>query len=268
MGLSLALVGCGSMGSALLKGWLTLPNSHDHFDAFSVIDPHPENILPFQQDKRVSRILSPDLLPSNLNLIVFAIKPSSLEETLPLYAAHKALVISVAAGKSLSFYENFFPENTPIARAMPNLPVSCQQGIIGLLPNKAVTSFDRETLTKCFSPLGFTCWVETDDDIQKLTAISASGPAYVYSLIEAFTEAIENMGFQKPLSDRLALHTFLGACQSVNLSGESPSHLREKVTSPQGTTAAALEVLGKGKLSSLFTQTIEAAYQRAKELSQ
>jgi len=122
MGLTLALVGCGAMGSALLKGWLTLPDSESRFKKIWVIAPHKEKVKPFLKDSRVEWVDSPDSLSHTPDVIVFAVKPYHLEEILPHYRRFKSLILSVAAGKSLSFYEKILSSEQVIVRAMPNPP--------------------------------------------------------------------------------------------------------------------------------------------------
>lgn len=259
--LNISLVGCGAMGSSLLKGWLSFP----YFKNFWVITPHRESVAPFLDDLRVYWLSSPKDLPQHPDVIVFAVKPSLLKELLPLYQSFKALIISVAAGKPLSFYETHFPKSA-IIRAMPNLPVAFHQGVLGLLANKRVTSAQKAIADKCFQHLGFSLWVNSDEEIDKLTAISGSGPAYVFYLMESLTEAAKALGFNQKTATSLALQTFLGASLTAQTSELSPTILRQQVTSQKGTTAAAIEVLEKGNLKKLIEASARAAFERAKEL--
>ncbi len=259
--LKIALVGCGAMGSALLKGWLSL----DHFETFWVIAPHKESVDPFLEDPRVHWLASPQDLPQTPDALIFAVKPFLLEAILPLYQSLKTLIISVAAGKPLSFYETYFPESS-IIRVMPNLSVSLHQGVLGLLANKQMTSSQKAKVDDCFQNLGFSLWVNSDEDIDKLTAISGSGPAYVFYLIESLAEAAEVLGFEEKTATSLALQTFLGASLTAQASEFSPTILRQHVTSAKGTTAAALEVLEEGQLKNLMAAAVVAAFERTKEL--
>ncbi|MBI2706940.1 MAG: pyrroline-5-carboxylate reductase [Proteobacteria bacterium] len=260
-GLKIALVGCGSMGSALLKGWLSLP----HLETFWVISPREENVEPFLGDPRVHWISSPQDLPQTPDAIVFAVKPFLLEDILPLYQSLKTLILSVAAGKPLSFYETYFPE-CPIVRVMPNLPVSLHQGVLGLLANEQVRMPQEAKVEMCFQKLGFCLWVNSDEEIDKLTALSGSGPAYVFYLMESLAEAAQALGFEEKQATSLALQIFVGASLTAQTSEFSPAVLRQHVTSAKGTTAAAIQVLEKGEVKALITTAVRAAFDRAQEL--
>lgn len=267
MGLSLALVGCGAMGSALLRGWLTLPDSKARFKEFWVISPHREKVEPFLGDLRVRWFSSPEQLPQAPNVIVFAVKPFIMENVLPLYKPFKSLFISVVTGKSLIFYEKYLSPPLSLIRAMPNTPVSIHQGVIALLSNATVTPDQKQLAEVCFGDLGFCTWVKSDEDIDKITAISGSGPAYVFFMMESLAKAAESLGFDNKTAIDLARYTFWGASTYAHDSSDSPGILRQHVTSPMGTTAAALNVLETGGLYPLMEATVKAAYNRARELS-
>ncbi len=266
MGVSLALVGCGAMGSALLQGWLTLPDLESRFKDFWVIAPNREKVDPFLKDHRVHWISSPDQLPHKPDIIVFAVKPFILKDILSLYKSFNSLFITVATGKSLGFYESHLPLTLSLVRAMPNTPVSIHQGVIGLLANTHVTANHKMMAETCFQGLGFCTWVKSDDELDKMTAISGSGPAYVFLMIESLAHAAVSLGFDKETALHLSLHTFLGASKYACDSIESPQALRRHVTSPKGTTAEALKVLETGKLYNLIEAAVKAGYNRAREL--
>lgn len=268
MALRIALVGCGAMGSALLKGWLSLADSFERFEKFWVLTPHRASVKPFLKDGRVHWFSSPTELPQTPDIILFAVKPYLLETILPVYASYKSLFISVAAGKPLSFYEKILSPSLPLIRAMPNTPTIIHQGVIGLLACTRLSEEQKAIVTTCFQGLGFCLWVKSDDDLDKLTALSGSGPAYVFAMIEAFAQSAESLGFDKQTSLTLSLYTFLGASTFAHRSEDSPAILRQRVTSPGGTTAAALGVLEKGGMSNLINEAIKAAYHRAQELGQ
>lgn len=258
--LKIALVGCGAMGSALLKGWISFPD----FEAFWVITPHEDKVVPFLEDPRVRWFSSPDQLPTTPDVIVFAVKPFLLEDILPLYQSFKTLIISVAAGKTLSFYETYFPAS-PLLRAMPNLPVAFHAGVIGLLGNDLALS-QQATVDMCFQKLGFSLWVKSDEDIDKLTALSGSGPAYAFYFMEALAEAAEVLGFDKKTANSLTLQTFIGADLTALASQLPPTTLRQQITSPKGTTTEALRVFEDGQLKQLMKNAVMAAFERAKAL--
>lgn len=261
MGLNLALVGCGGIGSALLKGWLTSPHSASSFEAFWVVNPHREKVDPFLSDKRVKWFSTPQELPHTPDVIVFAVKPLILEEVLSHYISFDSFIISVATGKPLSVYEKIFTSQ-PILRAMPNTPVALHKGVIGLLANTPLKPEHKALVETCFKNLGICLWVKSDDELDKITALSGSGPGYVFYMMEALAQSAESLGFQKETAMTLAIHTFLGAsCSALD---QDPKVLRERVTSPQGTTAAALKVLETGEFYTLIEKAVHAAYTRAK----
>jgi pyrroline-5-carboxylate reductase len=270
MGLKIALVGCGAMGSALLKGWLTLADSKARFKSFWVINPHREKVDPFLKDSRVRWFSNPSELPRSPDIILFAVKPNLLEDILPLYKSFESLFISVVTGKSLDFMVRHLFPAVPLVRAMPNTPVSIHQGIIGLLANAQVTDDQKNQVETCFKELGFCLWVKSDEDMNKLTAISGSGPGYIFYMIEAFAQGAESLGFDKETALSLALYTFWGASTYARHSFEEnipPEVLRQRVTSPQGTTIEALKVLEGGKFHHLMETAMMAAYTRAKEIA-
>lgn len=268
MALKIALVGCGAMGSALLQGWVSLEDSPERFEKFWVIAPHREKVEPFLKDPRVEWLASPEELPQTPDLILFAVKPYLLEEILPLYATYTCLFMSTAAGKSLSFYRERLSSTCPFVRVMPNTPVIHHQGVIGLLTRSQLAERDKAMIATCFEGLGFCLWVNSDDALDKLTAISGSGPAYVFAMMEAVAQSAESLGFNQKTSLELAVHTFLGASSYAQESHEPPSLLRERVTSPRGTTAEALKVFKEGGLNNLIDRAIKAAYHKAREIAE
>ena len=266
MALKVALVGCGAMGSALLKGWLTLSDSRERFEKFWVIAPHREKVEPFLKDARVQWLSSPEGLSHIPDIILFAVKPYILADVLPAYKSFNSFFISVATGKSLDFYQQILSSSLPFVRAMPNTPVVIHQGVIGLFTTGQLTKDQNALIDMCLGALGFCLWVKSDDDLDKLTAISGSGPAYVFAMIEAMAASAESLGFDKKTSLSLALSTFMGAATYAHQSKDSPTILRERVTSPQGTTAEALKVFERDGLGTMMDEAVKAAYHRAKEL--
>lgn len=250
------------MGSALLKGWL----AHLQDPFISVITPHRASVLSFLGNPRVSWYPSPEILSSLPDVFVFAVKPFLLEAILPLYRDFETLMVSVAAGKPLSFYENLLPDHGWV-RAMPNLPVRYGQGVVGLLANDRARSDYPENLTTCFQGLGACYWMKTDEELDKLTAVSGSGPAYVFFLIETLAQAAESLGFDPTLALSLATQTFLGASVCVASSRESPATLLGQVTTPQGTTAAALAILESAQFKESMQGAVQAAFKRAGEMN-
>ncbi|MBL8676353.1 MAG: pyrroline-5-carboxylate reductase [Alphaproteobacteria bacterium] len=267
MRLSIALVGCGAMGSALLKGWLTLSDTKARFANFWVIEPHREKVELFLKDPRVGWLTSSEQLPQTPDLIFFAVKPYHLADILPHYRVFNTLFISVVSGKPLSFYETYLSSSSSVVRAMPNIPLSIHQGVVAFLSKPSLSTQNKQRVETCFRDMGFSFWGNSDDDLDKITALTGSGPAYVFYMLEVFAQTAEALGFSKETSLQMAISTFEGASIYARQSGQSPENLRAQVTSPQGTTAEAIKVLERRDLYHLMEEAVKAAYKRAKELA-
>lgn len=258
----LVLVGCGRMGSALLSGWLSrgLPA-----DAATVIEPSPSEWL------RGTGIRLADALPWGAAAIVIAVKPQMMPATLPGIAAAGGagtLVISVAAGVTLAAFEAAFGARTPIVRAMPNTPAAIGAGITALAGNAAATEAHMARAEMLLGAVGQTVRLDDEAAMDAVTAVSGSGPAYVFHMIEALAAAGEAEGLPPALAMQLARATVSGAGALAEREAGSVAALREAVTSPGGTTAAALAVLMDAEtgLAPLMRATVAAAAARSREL--
>ncbi|WP_188519239.1 pyrroline-5-carboxylate reductase [Alsobacter metallidurans] len=265
---SLVLVGCGKMGGAMLEGWLRGGLSGD---CVTVIDPHANmGLVAFCErhdvtlNPPVSQVETPEVL-------VLGIKPQMLEDAAP-EIAHLAgadtLVISILAGKTLGDLMSRLPAARAVIRAMPNLPASVGRGVTGCAGSPEVSDRQREVANALLRGVGHVEWVESEDLIDAVTAVSGSGPAYVFYLAECLAKAGAAQGLPPDLAERLARATVEGAGELLHRSDLPPSTLRENVTSPGGTTAAALSVLMAGDgLEPLMRDAVAAARKRAEELS-
>jgi pyrroline-5-carboxylate reductase len=262
---SLLLVGAGKMGGALLEGWLALGFDPHHLN---VIDPHPDpRIAALCLDKGVA--LRPPAMPPQA--LVLAVKPQMLEEVSPAlsrFAPEGVLILSILAGKTLANLEARFGQGRAIVRAMPNLPASIGRGMTGAVANDAVTPDQRRMADALLSAVGRVEWLADESLIDALTAVSGSGPAYVFYLAECLAEAGVEAGLPQDLALRLAKATLVGAAELLAQSALEPAELRRNVTSPGGTTAAALDVLmGEDGLLALLKKAVLAAKRRAGELA-
>lgn len=259
----LVLLGCGKMGSAMLEGWLDrglLP------EGVTVIDPRPSDWL-----KATGVHLGGDLPPAPA-IVLIAVKPQMMAEALPvlkLLGGGNTLFISVAAGTPISHYETVLGAGTPIIRAMPNTPAAIGRGITAIIGNGAATDAHLALAETLLSAVGETVRLEDESQMDAVTAVSGSGPAYVFHLIEALAAAGEAEGLPAELSLRLAKATVAGAGALAMESDEVPSQLRINVTSPNGTTAAALAVLMDEKqgFPPLLRRAVKAAADRSRELA-
>ncbi len=258
----LVLLGCGKMGSAMLKGWLDAGLSPE---AVSVIEPNPSDWL----QKTGVRITTE--LPPSPAIVVVAVKPQMVAEALPLLfvlGGAGTVFLSVAAGTTLKTFEGMLGEGTPIIRAMPNTPAAVGRGITALIGNAAVTETALQRGEDLLSVVGQTVRVEKESDMDAVTAVSGSGPAYVFHLIETLAAAGAAEGLAPDLAMRLAKATVAGAGALAEAAEEEPSQLRVNVTSPNGTTAAALEVLmdEASGFPRLLRDAVHAATERSREL--
>ncbi len=261
---SLVLAGCGRMGGSLMRGWLAggLPAAAVH-----VLDPHlDDETSAFCRERGVS-LEAPADAPEALVLAVkpqtFAAAPGAFD----LLARPDTLVVSILAGKTLATLRAGLPHAGAIVRVMPNLPAAVGRGASGLAGEAGLTPPQRELATRLMASVGLVEWVD-ESLIDAVTALSGSGPAYVFLMVEALAAAGEAAGLPAAVALRLARATVEGAGAMLQADPRLPAALRESVTSPGGTTAAALDVLrGPQGLPELMTRAVEAARLRAGELA-
>ncbi len=259
----LVLLGCGKMGSAMLAGWLQrgLPPAE-----VWVVDPNPSDWLRAQG----VNINAP--LPESPAIVLIAVKPQMMREALPglkRLGGGETLFISVAAGTPITAYEEMLGAATPIVRAMPNTPAAVGRGITALIGNAQSSADDLDTAEGLLSAVGQTVRLDSEDQMDAVTGVSGSGPAYVFHMIETLAAAGEAQGLAADLAMKLAKATVAGAGALAEAAEESPEQLRINVTSPNGTTQAALEVLMDPEtgLPPLMTRAVAAAAERSRELS-
>lgn len=263
---SLILVGAGKMGGSMLEGWLKVGLNPQ---GVSILEPHPSDEI-----KRLSKergiALNPEQ-PAMPDVLVLAVKPQMLDAAAALNAliGPQTLVISILAGKTIGDLASRLPSARAIVRAMPNLPASIGRGATGAAASAAVSEAQRLTAHALLASNGLVEWLESEDLIDAVTAVSGSGPAYVFHLVECLAQAGHAAGLPPDLAERLARATVAGAGELLFQSELSPATLRQNVTSPGGTTAAALEVLMRenGSLAALMRDAVAAAKRRAEELS-
>ncbi len=259
----LVMLGCGKMGSAMLRGWLRtgLPPKSVH-----VIDPNPSAWLK-EQGVNIN-----GNLPDSPAIAVIAVKPQMMADALPNVDAlgnGETLVISVAAGTPIATFEKVLGDKTPIVRAMPNTPAAIGRGITALIGNANVTDDAMDMAEALLLSVGQCVRLENEDQMDAVTAVSGSGPAYVFHLIETLAAAGEAEGLPRDLAMELAKATVGGAGELAESSDDDPGQLRINVTSPNGTTQAALEVLmdEDNGFPALLRRAVAAAARRSKELA-
>ncbi|MCU9850359.1 pyrroline-5-carboxylate reductase [Defluviimonas sp. WL0024] len=258
----LVLLGCGKMGSAMLEGWLKggLPAA-----SVWVSDPYPSDWLKGQGVNLNAA------LPEAPAIVLVAVKPQMMAEALPGLArmgGGRRLFLSVAAGTTIAYYESVLGAETPIVRAMPNTPAAIGRGITAITGNARATAAHLDLAEVLLSAVGQVVRIEGEHQMDAVTAVSGSGPAYVFHLIETLAAAGVAEGLPADLAMRLAKATVAGAGALAEASEEQPDQLRVNVTSPGGTTAAALKVLmdeARG-FPALLREAVHAAAERGREL--
>jgi pyrroline-5-carboxylate reductase len=267
MDFSVVLVGAGNMGGAMLKGWL---NNGLKPANIAVIDPDVSER--FKSTFSKSRIWHAET-PAGItppDVLVLAIKPQMMAQVLPTLGdliKENTVVVSVAAGTTLSTLTDAFGDVAAI-RVMPNTPSLVLRGMSVGCANSLTSEIQRENVNSLMNAVGKIEWVDDEKLIDAVTAVSGSGPAYVFHLAECMAQAGVKAGLPEELAMTLAVQTVSGAGELLLMSDDEPETLRKNVTSPNGTTAAALEVLmGEGGMSELLAKAIMAAKKRSEELS-
>ncbi|AFO88259.1 pyrroline-5-carboxylate reductase [Phaeobacter inhibens] len=263
----IALLGCGKMGSAMLAGWLDRGVSPE---AVWVIDPNPSEWLR-QTGVHINARL-PEAGEQAPGIVLIAVKPQMMGEALPQLQQlgnGKTLFISVAAGTSIATYESLLGAETPIVRAMPNTPAAIGRGITAIIGNASASADDVIRADALLQAIGQTVRLQSEAQMDAVTGVSGSGPAYVFHLIETLAAAGEAEGLPAELAMQLAKATVAGAGALAEAAEETPAELRINVTSPNGTTQAALEVLmdEDNGFPPLLRRAVAAASNRSKELS-
>jgi pyrroline-5-carboxylate reductase len=265
---TLVLMGAGKMGGAMLEGWLA-----GGLDAsgLTVLDPHASEglkLLAAQRGFRLNPALA-DIEPPEA--LALGVKPQMLDvaaEALGALAGPDTLVLSIVAGKTIADLKARAPQASAFVRAMPNLPASVRRGVTGVAAGEGVSEAQRAMTTALLEGVGQVEWVPGEEFIDAVTAVSGSGPAYVFLLVECLAEAGVAAGLPEDVARRLARGTIEGAGELLHRSDLEPATLRQNVTSPGGTTAAALEVLmAENGLKPLIGRAVAAARQRAQDLS-
>ena len=264
---TILLAGAGRMGGALLEGWLGLgvPGSR-----ITVLDPSPSTSVRARCAEHGVTLNPETAFP--VDTVLLAVKPQIFDAAAPAieaWAGPGTVVVSIVAGKTLANLTARFPRASAVVRAMPNLPAAVGRGITGLLPGEALSERASVGVARWLEAVGRVEWLSCERDLDIVTAVSGSGPAYVFLLAEALGRAAEQAGLSADLAGRLSRATVEGAGELMHRNPDlAPAELRQNVTSPGGTTAAALAVLmADDALQPLLDRAVYAAFRRARELS-
>jgi pyrroline-5-carboxylate reductase len=264
---TIVLIGVGKMGGALMEGWLALgldPRT------LAVIEPAPARELHALAGRGLR--LNPALAAiGEAEAVVLAVKPQNAAEVLTALApclSATTVVLSIMAGRTLAFLEGALPQRAAVVRAMPNTPAAIGRGITVAVPNVKVSQRQRELVQALLAATGAVEWIADEAMMDAVTAVSGSGPAYVFLLVEALARAGAAAGLPADLAGRLARATVAGSGELLARSPLEPATLRHNVTSPGGTTAAALAVLMTPEgLGALMEKAVAAATHRSRELA-
>jgi pyrroline-5-carboxylate reductase len=263
----LVLIGAGRMGSAMLQGWLGLGFALANAVVFEP-EPSPEVAA---LAARGVRLNPPHQSVGAAAALVIAVKPQVAAEVVPGFAhlaGPETVAVSIMAGQTLRVLASLLPEGAAIVRSMPNTPAAIGRGITVAVPNARVSARQRELAHRLLAAIGGVEWVEDEALMDAVTAVSGSGPAYVFLLAEAMAQAGVAAGLPTVLAARLARDTVAGAGELLHRSPLDPAVLRQNVTSPGGTTAAALDVLMSAEgMAGLMERAIAAATRRSRELA-
>jgi pyrroline-5-carboxylate reductase len=264
---TILLVGAGKMGGAMLEGWLGLGLDPKYA---AVLEPQPARELTALAGRGLRLNPGPSAI-GDAAAIIIAVKPQVAAEVIPSLAAYVGagtVVVSIMAGQTLGFLEQALSQRAALVRAMPNTPAAIGRGITVAVPNVRVSARQRELVHALLAATGAVEWIADEALMDAVTAVSGSGPAYVFLLAEALAQAGAAAGLPPGLAEKLAHETVAGSGEQLLRSGEKPATLRENVTSPGGTTAAALAVLMRPNgLMRLMTEAIAAATARSRELA-
>ncbi len=267
---SLALVGCGKMGGALLQGWIAR-NTASHYYVLDpaglpeAFDSHTPGLITFFDNPALFAAARPAA-----PVWVMAVKPQIMDEvceTIRKAVAPETLILSIAAGQSIAGFQRRFGAAQPVIRAMPNLPAAIGAGITVVCPAARVSAAQKTRAQELLTAVGAVEWIADENLLDAVTALSGSGPAYVFLLIETLTAAGRDLGLAPDLAAKLARQTVIGSALLAQADNAEAATLRQNVTSPGGTTEAALKVLMAEKgLSWLLAEALEAAARRSREL--
>jgi pyrroline-5-carboxylate reductase len=266
---NITFIGGGNMATSLIIGLIT--DSYDK-SCITVSDPDADKLAQLAARTGVHTQSDNNSAVSQADVVVLAVKPQALKTVAQELAATiqktKPLVISIVAGVKESSLRAWLGGDVALVRTMPNTPAMIQSGATGLHAGPGVTQAQRNQAESILRAVGLTRWVEHESQMDAVTAVSGSGPAYFFLVMEAIEASAREMGLDEDSARLLTLQTALGAARMAMESSDSPAVLRQKVTSPGGTTERALGILEEGKLRSLFDKALRGAMERSIELSE
>jgi pyrroline-5-carboxylate reductase len=264
----IAFVGAGNMASSIIGGLIASSHSADHISA---ADPFPASLARLREIAPVAVYSDNTSAVADADIIILAVKPQVMAEATDSIAAavrtRGSLVISIAAGVTIDSMQARLGPTAAIVRCMPNTPALLGCGASGLFANNHVSDQQREFAQRVMSAVGITCWVNSEPELDAITALSGSGPAYFFLLTEAMVDAGVALGLNRDTATQLATQTGLGAARMALESDVELAELRRRVTSPGGTTERAIQSFEHDKLRDVVSRAMRAAADRAVEMS-
>jgi pyrroline-5-carboxylate reductase len=263
----IGFIGAGNMAYALIKGLLS-----NGFDAknINVSDSNEGLLIKRQSELNITTYSDNSAILDNSDIVVFAVKPQVLSIVclqLKNKVKQSHLFVSIVAGIRANDINRWLGGNFALVRTMPNTPALFQSGVTGLFANDLVSAQQKELVTSILSSVGECFWVDEEKLIDAITAISGSGPAYFFLLIQSITQAATALGLDEKTANSLSIQTSLGASLMATKSGKDSKTLRKEVTSPNGTTQAAIESFQDQNFEGIVAAATRAAYDRARQLS-
>ena len=263
------LVGCGHMGTALVKSWLNL-NSY----SFTVVDPFNFKKLKNKFNNKKIDILNKAPIQKEINkfdIIIFAVKPQIADRVLSEYKDFEfkknSIISSIIAGKKIIFFQKRLKNANQFVRIMPNMPALIRNGISCFVSTNNLSNKNKKTINQLFLKVGKTLWLSNESQIDKATAVSGSGPGYVYALINSFEKGAQKLGFSKKQSRELVLTTILGSIYLMQETKKEPYDLEKSIAVKGGTTEAGLKNLKNNNIDKIIYKTYMSAYKKAKILA-
>ena len=264
---SILFIGGGNMASCIIGGMISNGFSADDI---MVSGSGEESRQRLEKTYGIKTMADNQAAARQADLIVLAVKPQIMRTVatdLALSLDHMPAIVSVAAGIPLSALENWLGNSLAIVRAMPNTPAKVLSGATGLFANPQVDVEQKAIVEKIFAAIGYACWVDTEAQIDAVIAVSGSGPAYFFRIMEIMQKVGQELGLPAQIARDLSINTVLGAARMATESGTSATQLREQVTSPGGTTQAALQSFEQQNLEDVFRKAMNSALDRAEVMS-
>ena len=264
---TIGFIGAGNMATSLIGGML-----QNSFKPSQILasDRDSEQLQRLNRQFGIATSTDNDQLAADCDVLVLAVKPQVMQAVcaaLPSQRKPGQLVISIAAGITCASLANWLGVGTPLVRCMPNTPALRGQGVSGLYAVSQVSTEQKKLTESIMNAVGISLWLEQEAQIDAVTAVSGSGPAYFFYLMEAMTEAGEKLGLPREVAERLTLFTALGAADMAVHSDVDPAELRRRVTSPNGTTEQAINSFTRDDLPGMVARAMQAAAERSAELS-